>query len=200
MPARFTILGALHSAPRGRTFTLAGTEVINQRGTVREVRFYHVLTAATPEVLHGLTVGLPYFVEGEVRPLPESNGKVTLQLEEITALAPIPTERDKLEGHLLTRGVNQVVASGHLAANVNIQILPGEDRIPVVNVSLRVFPDAGLLETSSYGRAARALEGGCKGDAVVLFGRLNNEKRTNGQGKLRVYTRLETYRPSVGEH
>lgn len=200
MPARFTLLGALHSAPRGRTFTLAGTEVINQRGTVREVRFYHVLTAATPEALHGLTVGLPYFAEGEVRPLPESNGKVTLLVDELTALSAIPTARDRREGYVLTRGINQVIAAGHLAADVSPQALPGADRTLVVNVSLRVFPDAGLLETSSYGRAAQALTGGRKGDAAVLFGRLNNEKRTDGQGQKRVYTRLETYRPSVGEN
>ncbi|ABW35128.1 single-strand DNA binding protein (SSB) (plasmid) [Deinococcus geothermalis DSM 11300] len=199
MPARFTLLGALHSAPRGRTFTLAGTEVINQRGTVREVRFYHVLTAAKLEALHGLTVGLPYFAEGEVRPLSESNGKVTLQVDELTALSPIPTERDRRAGYVLTRGINQVIAAGHLATDVSPQVLPGTDHILVVNVSLRVFPDAGLLETSSYGRAAQALTGGRKGDAAVLIGRLNNEKRTDSQGQQRVYTRLESYRPSVGE-
>ncbi|MFC3605999.1 ssDNA-binding protein [Deinococcus soli (ex Cha et al. 2016)] len=196
MPSRFTILGALHSTPRGSRLTLAGTEAINQRGTVREVRFYHNLQA-TPEALRDLRPGLPYLAEGEVRPHPDSNGQVTLLVEELTPLSAIPTVQDANGGHVLTRGINQVIATGQLATDINPQTLPNSD-VLVVNVSLRIFSDAGLLETSSYGRAAQALVGGRKGEHAVLFGRLNNDKRADSSGMKRTYTRLETYRPSVG--
>ncbi|MBZ9714957.1 ssDNA-binding protein [Deinococcus multiflagellatus] len=198
MPARFVFLGALCGPVNGPLFTLAGTETINHRGRVREMPFYHTLTAATPELLKGLTTGAPYLAEGEVRPLPGSTGQVALQVEQLTTVAALPTTTDRAGGYVLTRGINQVIASGHLASDIRLQILPGPDQASVVNVSLRIFRETGLLETSSYGRAAQALAGGRKGDPVVLFGRLHSERKTNGAGLSRTYSRLETYRPTVG--
>lgn len=199
MPARFTLLGALHSPPTAGRFTLAGTETTNIRGAVREVRFYHRLTA-DPEALPDLPLGTPLLVEGYVCPNKTNDGTVQLHPTLIHPLPPLPTTRDSLGGYVLTTGLNHVLASGRLATDVRPQTLPGADGVQVVNISLILAPDLGLLETTSYGHAATPLLHGHRGEEVVLFGRLHAQTRPDSSGARRTYTRLETYRPTRHGH
>lgn len=192
MPATVTTLGAVHSAPRQNVLTLAGTERILIRSEFRHVAFYHqfeindILSAVNPQP------GDTLLVSSEVYPMRGHSGRLILRPVEVTNYGHGVTTRDSRKGYVLACGVNQMHVEGVVAATPRrVQL---DAQTPVVNASLIIVEQAGLLETVSYGLTAISLEGLQKGDRVWLQGRLLNEKRPSADGKTRLYSRLETYR------
>lgn len=203
MFAQVQTLGAVSRDPNKGRLTLAGRETIVIRDQVCQQYFYHVLqhnevtTASRPQP------GDVLFVISQVIPQRGLSGSV--QLVPLTAFnyGPGQTRLDGRGGHVLAHGVNQMWADGIVATVPRRQTLAAQagETAPtsLFSTCLIVAEDAGLLETVAYGATADALGVVDRYDRVALQGRLLNEKRPDGKGAQRLYSRLDCYRQNSEE-
>ena len=191
MPAFLSTLGAVHSAPR-QTITIAGTERVLLATGFTQVRFYHLFEVNDLIKQVNPKPGDILQIYSEAVPVRQQPGRLILTPTDVTNFGPGQTTKDSQHGHVYDLGVNQMWAEGVLATDpVRVML---DDLTPVVRANMIILEDAGLLETVSYGNTAQDLKSIKKGDRLWLQGRLLSEKRPDGQGNRRTYSRLETTR------
>lgn len=194
MPATLQTIGAITNRTPD-TLTIAGTESVNVRGELRELSFYHQVRLGQPLAAQ---VGDAVYLEADLSPHPSEPGRVLLRATSAVPLGRLATRPDARGQGILTGGLNLVTLAGHLVADVQLRELD-DGHTCVANVSVRLGARPGLLETSSYGRTARSLDGARKGDPLIMQGRLTHQLRPDASGKKRRYDRIEAFRLTAGD-
>lgn len=198
MFAEVLTLGAVTRAPREGRLTLAGLEHIMIRDQVSAKSFYHVLEHNDVTAALRPEPGDVMLVRSQAIPVKNVSGSVELVPVTASCYGSGETRLDRIGGHVLVGGVNQMWADGIVATAPRRQLLYAEgderEQTKVFNACLIVAENAGLLETVAYGLSAAALEVVGRLDRAVLQGRLLTEKRPGRDGQSRVYSRLECYR------
>ena len=173
--------------------TVAGTEAVNVHNQLRDLPFYHTLTHRPDQL--PVNVGDAVFIEADLTPA-ATDGQIHLRLVGGANLGPRPTRQDARGQPVLCGGMNLILLDGHLATDLQVRRL--DDDTAVANFSVRLGALPGFLEVSAYGRNALGLEGGRKGDRVILPGRLLHAQRPGSGGRMHRYDRIEVLRTSVG--